>query len=1044
MLTQILRLFLQHPFLSVLVAIHGFVLHEYYGELWSRTHYQFFPFALVAFVGLLATRRATEPQRWTAFPKLLFVAWILSVGAYLGLRFGMQKNMPIVGTFAFIVLLTAWSAACRDDGFNRRLTYLSILPWLTLRLPMNYDQDVIHWLQRVTTSVASKSLHRMGFLHYRDGNMLQFPGKTFMIEEACSGVQSLFTILFLAALVMCLKRRSFVHGAVMLISGVFYAGFMNAARVVFIAVAWEQWDWDLSSGWQHDAVGYCGLLLAAMLLLSTDNLLAFFSDGIPDVPRPGAAGAFLNPMIRLWNKVIAVIPQTVSATESSAGSAAKSAADRDVADRRSWPSIGDVLRPANFLHFHLGLAENWLFSRNYRQLLAGSPGIVAGVGSMILVWWLRHAAIDSVLTRYEDAYNAAVTSNDIVRQETFLRALDSLRPTEPQYRFRLAQFMLKEGRTNDGLSEIIKLAPENALGMAEARMWLVKQAMTPKPLLPLNLDQVEAQLKAVLSQNLNHVDAHLLLASLYRQKSEAKLAEHHLAEAARISPERNLELAILKRDLKRSPEDLKDHANRAIVALTEQLQKDRKNSAARVRLAEALMLAGQDLQAYELLKAGLTEDNSPEIRSALSNLELIQCDRRLRESALNRDACVPVVLEAMQRDPSNQAGVVMLAQLKAIGAELNADSLRSAIDYWAGKVDANAEDTQSRVLLSQLWSIAGDYQKAADTLLPAVGQKPELALSYARLLANMDQFDVAENALEPQIQAAKTKLDANPKDVEAAGLLAECLLALGRSSEVRTLLVAFAEKPETSRVPSDGRLATLFGQASLAEYDRISGYKVASATDPVASLAGVSVPAGMNGQLAIELLTDGLQSSAVTVLAIDRLARLTLSEHPVAERAEQLVLQLRLEGDFGAKVLNLIGTNALVLKRYEKAKTYLEMANTQLRGRDPMVLNNLATCLVRSTGAGKESLQRALDLANQTLTMLPDHPDALSTRGEILVAMSRWNDAIADLTQSLKLRRNNPEVHRLLEKAYRAINDIPMADEHARKAIELESAQAAG
>jgi predicted Zn-dependent protease len=100
-----------------------------------------------------------------------------------------------------------------------------------------------------------------------------------------------------------------------------------------------------------------------------------------------------------------------------------------------------------------------------------------------------------------------------------------------------------------------------------------------------------------------------------------------------------------------------------------------------------------------------------------------------------------------------------------------------------------------------------------------------------------------------------------------------------------------------------------------------------------------------------------------------------------------------------------------------------------------MILNNLATAIIRGGG---DSNDRALQLANETLALLPDHPDALSTRGEVYVAMERWSDAIADLTQSLQHRAQSVELHRLLEKAYLGINDTQMAAEHGKRAEELE------
>lgn len=105
-----------------------------------------------------------------------------------------------------------------------------------------------------------------------------------------------------------------------------------------------------------------------------------------------------------------------------------------------------------------------------------------------------------------------------------------------------------------------------------------------------------------------------------------------------------------------------------------------------------------------------------------------------------------------------------------------------------------------------------------------------------------------------------------------------------------------------------------------------------------------------------------------------------------------------------------------------------------------MILNNLALAILRDTVAEGDKFDRALQLANQTLVILPDHPDVLSTRGEIYVAMKSWQDAVADLTESLKFRKNSAELHRLLETAYTGLPDPQMAEEHRQRAIELEVA----
>jgi exosortase len=1024
-----LRFLVTRPWLALLIVGHLPFVIRYFVELWPRQHYQFFPFAIIAFIFLFATRKSGQPEQWHWLAKILIGLDLVCLIA------GCVLVSPWFFAVGLFCALTAWNMASQDEGYHRSLFYLAALPLMTIRLPLNYDEPVIMWLQRVTTSVASDILNRTGMLHYREGNVLNFPGKSFMVEEACSGVQSLFTILFLAALVFCLKRRSLIHGLCLLSSGLVLSGMMNILRVVTIAVAWDVNGTDLSTGWQHDTLGYVCLGLAAVMLLSADRLLEFLFAPMLDVRRHGGGSLYFNPLIGLWNKVLTVLPD---ADPKYAVVQSPRLLDSRVteAEHREYAPAKALISPLLWFHFSLGGLESWFFSRSKGSLLAGTPFLLLAVVGSILISWQRHSSADPILSQYEDAFNQAVAAEDAGRQETYLRALASLRPSEPGYKYRLAQFMLSHGKPADGVRQIIALAPENRPGYADAHLWLAMQAVQPKPMLPMPGELVEQHLIHALTLAPRNQQAQLLLAQLYVQRKEWKLAERSLTEAAAIDPEHYLALAKLRKQLKRDPQDIAKATQLSLDHLTKQLSADRSSVKTRIALAETLVVAEQDAEARELLVAGLQQKDDPQLRRALNDLELMQADRRLKTSGLNRDAVIPMVLQALERDPSHLAAIQMLARLQAMGASFPAESLKPAIEHWEQAVKNSPDSVGARVLLGELLLASGDEARAIEVLAPAVEKQPDLRLELARLKLKSGSSPEATQLLDGLISEAKAKLAETPDDIEANSRLARTLLVAGRVSETKTLLAAFVKTPEVSAIPEPAELAALYGQACLAEFDQLTGYEGDPRSVSLRQLTPGETDAASTDQL-LELLDHAYTCVATTNQAIDRLSRLSLSNHPAAVGAENMLRQLRLEGTHGATVLNLLGMHALMMNRCDKAKVWLEQANLQTRGRDPMILNNLATAIVRGGGDSKD---RALQLANETLTLLPDHPDALSTRGEIYVAMERWPDAIADLTQSLQHRGKSAELHRLLEKAYLGINDNQMAADHGNRAKELEAA----
>lgn len=245
----------------------------YFSQLWKRPHYQFFPIALImvaAFAWIRWPRHHVQPFFASTFSSVLFG---------IGLGFGVLGTLfaePWLAAASAVFLLTSLLARTRDGEFpDRSLIALALPLFVILSLPRNLDFWLITRLQLVSANLSSWYLDLLGFMHYSPGTTLNFPDKSYEVERACSGVQSFFTLMFCATFVIVAFRRSFFRGLFLLVSAVFWAVLMNSVRILVIPIADSMFGVDLKEGLPHELLGYAVMILAFLMLLSTDQLLEF-------------------------------------------------------------------------------------------------------------------------------------------------------------------------------------------------------------------------------------------------------------------------------------------------------------------------------------------------------------------------------------------------------------------------------------------------------------------------------------------------------------------------------------------------------------------------------------------------------------------------------------------------------------------------------------------------------------------------------------------------------------------------------------------------
>lgn len=275
-----------------IVLCYGAWMGKFASRILTTDHYQFAPVFVVAIAVLALSRRSftqPAPQNRIRWQPLSVWLGLMALGS------ATLFDSPWMACVSLLLLADGLMPAFRMSRQALRLL------WVLVPFPLGYDRTLILKLQSFSSQQAAYCLDAVGIPHLMSGNVLELVGKRLLVEEACSGLGSVYLLVAVAMLIVVVVQMRLVVAVPLVASAFAWAVAGNVLRIVVIAVAHAWYHKDLSVGWQHELLGVSTMLLSvggiALTAVFLNSLMSPVSDAYDAESK---ISRYLTPEI-LWN-----------------------------------------------------------------------------------------------------------------------------------------------------------------------------------------------------------------------------------------------------------------------------------------------------------------------------------------------------------------------------------------------------------------------------------------------------------------------------------------------------------------------------------------------------------------------------------------------------------------------------------------------------------------------------------------------------------------------------------------------------------------------
>lgn len=274
-------------------------------HLWDRPHLQFFPVTIAIVAWFAYKELPVDPKLEGG--RRFWISIAILVLCLIANWTSLLIYSPWLAHVAMVPTFLSWALVRLHNTTWPRILGFAILLGSTVPLPLNIDRKLIAELQAWSSRACSYALDGLHIPNLLQGNVLQIENHTLFVEEACSGVTSLYSLISLALLFTLFQKRSLSQGFFTLLLTPLVAINGNILRLLLIALGFQWWDLDLTKGMPHTLLGIAVFAISGTALLCIDSLFASILAPIPKLSSDRSLFRRIYNTLAGWPSVVSKV-----------------------------------------------------------------------------------------------------------------------------------------------------------------------------------------------------------------------------------------------------------------------------------------------------------------------------------------------------------------------------------------------------------------------------------------------------------------------------------------------------------------------------------------------------------------------------------------------------------------------------------------------------------------------------------------------------------------------------------------------------------------
>lgn len=260
------------PIVAGLLALYLPTFYDLAHGLWQMDEYAHGPIILAVILWLIWDRRhalLVDPQKTAPYAGLALV--IVSLPFYV---LGRSQGMTILDVGSMVPILVGALLIVRGWPAVWNYWFMFLFISYLLPLPGFFVDAVTGPLKQNVSSIAEQILYAAGYPIARSGVVLTIGNYQLLVADACSGLNSMFSLSAIGLLYLYLMRhKSWLHNGLIVASLLPIAFCANVLRVIFLVLVTYHFGDAAGQGFLHGFSGMVLFIIALVFIMLMDAVL---------------------------------------------------------------------------------------------------------------------------------------------------------------------------------------------------------------------------------------------------------------------------------------------------------------------------------------------------------------------------------------------------------------------------------------------------------------------------------------------------------------------------------------------------------------------------------------------------------------------------------------------------------------------------------------------------------------------------------------------------------------------------------------------------